>query len=97
MNGILGTVAGFVGKALNSGAFYIVYMHTAEIFPTLARNTCLSLSSAAGRLGSIAAPYIAYMSKYCGLVMLCYKKASISLLRLLYIVYFCVRIRTFSL
>jgi len=58
---MIATIAGMIGKSLNCGAFYLVYIHTAEIFPTVTRNTFISLSSTAGRIGSIVAPYFAYL------------------------------------
>ena len=45
-----------IGKVAISGAFGVVYMFTAEIFPTKLRTSLLGLCSMVGRLGSMLAP-----------------------------------------
>ena len=45
-----------VGKFAATGAFNLIYIQTAELFPTVVRTTALGLCSAAARLGSIIAP-----------------------------------------
>ena len=44
-----------VGKFAATGAFNLIYIQTAELFPTVVRTTALGLCSAAARLGSIIA------------------------------------------
>ena len=46
------------GKFGCSGAFCIIYVFTAEIYPTAVRTTGLGLCSMVARIGSIAAPQV---------------------------------------
>lgn len=46
------------GKFAISASFAIVYNMTAELFPTVVRNAAIGVSSSAGRIGSMVAPYI---------------------------------------
>ncbi|XP_067675030.1 organic cation transporter protein-like isoform X2 [Haliotis asinina] len=48
-----------VGRFAISGAFAIVYVFAAELFPTVVRNSGIGVSSLSGRIGLIIAPYIA--------------------------------------
>lgn len=48
-----------VGKLCITGAFDSLYVFSAEIFPTVVRNAGMGSSSAAARVGSMIAPYIA--------------------------------------
>ena len=48
-----------IGKMLASGNFSVVYMYTAELFPTIIRNTAIGSCSMVARIGGISAPYIA--------------------------------------
>ncbi len=50
----------FLGKFGASGAFSIVYLYTAEIFPTAIRGTATGLCSMMARIGGIAAPQVHY-------------------------------------
>jgi OCT family organic cation transporter-like MFS transporter 4/5 len=53
-----------VGKLFASGSFSVIYMFTAEIYPTNIRNTAVGTFSMTARVGGIAAPYIAlYLPK----------------------------------
>jgi MFS family permease len=45
-----------LGKIAISGAFGVVYMFTAEIFPTKLRSSMLGFCSMVGRIGSMLAP-----------------------------------------
>lgn len=53
-----------VGKLGASAAFAVVYNYSAEIFPTVVRNSGLGMSSSIARLGSISAPQIALLGTY---------------------------------
>ena len=46
-----------------SGAFAIIYVYTAEMFPTVVRGTALGLCSLAGRIGGVIAPLVSRNDK----------------------------------
>ncbi|XP_015930794.1 organic cation transporter protein isoform X2 [Parasteatoda tepidariorum] len=46
------------GKFFSSGSFDIVYIYTAEIFPTVVRNVAVGSSSTFARIGALLAPFI---------------------------------------
>ncbi|XP_037082089.1 organic cation transporter protein-like [Pollicipes pollicipes] len=48
-----------IGKFCISASFAIVYVFSAEVFPTVLRTTGVGSSSMCARFGSIAAPYVA--------------------------------------
>lgn len=48
-----------IGKFGASAAFAIIYVYSAELFPTVMRNSGMGLSSFSARIGGILAPYIA--------------------------------------
>ncbi|BFZ09185.1 hypothetical protein BsWGS_12224 [Bradybaena similaris] len=52
-------VLSLVGKFGASAGFAVIYIFTAELFPTVMRNSGIGLSSFCARLGGILAPYIA--------------------------------------
>lgn len=52
-----------LGKFAVTTAFAIVYAYTAEIYPTVVRNTALGACSMASRIGSVIAPYFIYLSE----------------------------------
>lgn len=49
------------GKFGFTMAFGIVYIYTAEIYPTVLRNIGIGMCSSAARIGSITAPYVIYL------------------------------------
>ncbi|KAF6721099.1 Solute carrier family 22 member 5 [Oryzias melastigma] len=52
------------GKFGFTMAFSIVYIYTAELYPTVLRNVGMGVCSSAARIGSITAPYIIYLGTY---------------------------------
>lgn len=46
------------GKFFNTASFDIVYIYSAEIFPTVVRNVGVGSSSAWARVGALVAPFI---------------------------------------
>lgn len=59
----LATVLVMVGKFGVTAAFSMVYVYTAELYPTVVRNMGVGVSSTASRLGSILAPYFIYLGR----------------------------------
>ncbi|KAL7844742.1 hypothetical protein SRHO_G00232810 [Serrasalmus rhombeus] len=53
-----------LGKFGVTTAFAIVYAFTAELYPTVLRNTAMGACSMASRIGSISAPYFIYLGGY---------------------------------
>ena len=47
-----------IGKFCISASFAIVYVYSAEVFPTVLRTTGVGSSSMFARFGSILAPYV---------------------------------------
>ncbi|KAM9348842.1 organic cation/carnitine transporter 2-like [Symphorus nematophorus] len=60
----LATTLEMIGKFAVTTAFAIVYAYTAEVYPTVLRNTALGACSMAARVGSITAPYFIYLRNY---------------------------------
>merc|ERR1719187_910465 len=56
--GLFRTLFALAGKLFAAGNFSVVYMYTAEIYPTVIRNTAIGACSMVARIGGIAAPYI---------------------------------------
>lgn len=52
------TVLAILGKSAISASFAIIYIYSAEIYPTTLRSTGIGLSSMCGRIGGIIAPII---------------------------------------
>jgi OCT family organic cation transporter-like MFS transporter 4/5 len=46
------------GKFFNTFTFFIVYIYTAELFPTVLRASVIGVSSMAGRAGAMTSAYI---------------------------------------
>ena len=42
----------------SSAVFQLIFLYTAELFPTLIRNTALGFSSTASGIGSVGAPFV---------------------------------------
>ncbi|XP_067899122.1 organic cation/carnitine transporter 2-like [Heterodontus francisci] len=61
---VLATVLVMIGKLGISCAFSIVYVYTAELYPTAVRNMGVGVSSTCARLGSIISPYIFHLDVY---------------------------------
>jgi len=67
--GLLGSVSwlqvtlSLVGKFGATGSFAIVFVYTAEMFPTEIRSTAVGTSSTCARIGGILAPQVALLSK----------------------------------
>ena len=52
-------VLSLIGKFGASAAFAIIFVYSAELFPTVMRNSGIGLSSFSARIGGVCAPYIA--------------------------------------
>ncbi|XP_036279125.1 solute carrier family 22 member 4 isoform X2 [Pipistrellus kuhlii] len=53
-----------LGKFGVTSAFSMLYVFTAELYPTLVRNMAVGVTSMASRVGSIIAPYFVYLGAY---------------------------------
>ncbi|XP_075342794.1 organic cation/carnitine transporter 2-like isoform X2 [Odontesthes bonariensis] len=53
-----------MGKFAVTTAFAVVYAYSAEIYPTVLRNTAVGTCSMASRIGSIIAPFFIYLRSY---------------------------------
>ncbi|XP_049728641.1 solute carrier family 22 member 4 isoform X4 [Elephas maximus indicus] len=53
-----------MGKYGITSAFSMLYVFTAELYPTLVRNMAVGITSMASRVGSIVAPYFVYLGAY---------------------------------
>ena len=49
----------YLGKFGASASFAIVYLYTAELYPTIIRNSAVGTASMVARIGGIAAPLLA--------------------------------------
>ena len=50
-----------IGKFCVTSSFGIIYVYSAEIYPTVVRNVGVGSSSMVGRIGSILAPFVKEM------------------------------------
>ena len=62
-SGTLQLILVLIGKFGASGAFSLIYIYTAELFPTEIRSTALGLCSMMARIGGIAAPQVSSVVK----------------------------------
>ncbi|XP_006888209.1 PREDICTED: solute carrier family 22 member 4 [Elephantulus edwardii] len=53
-----------LGKFGVTSAFAMLYVYTAELYPTMVRNMAVGVTSMASRVGSITAPYFVYLGAY---------------------------------
>ncbi|XP_054610752.1 solute carrier family 22 member 4-like isoform X2 [Dunckerocampus dactyliophorus] len=60
----LAIVLEMTGKFALTLAFALVYAYSAEVYPTVLRNTAMGACSMASRIGSIIAPYFIYLRSY---------------------------------
>ena len=51
------------GKYISQVCWGIVYLYTSELFPTVIRSVALSFACSMARIGSMLAPFIAYLSE----------------------------------
>uniref|UniRef100_A0A6J0UW07 Organic cation/carnitine transporter 2 isoform X1 n=1 Tax=Pogona vitticeps TaxID=103695 RepID=A0A6J0UW07_9SAUR len=61
---ILSIILVMTGKFGITASFSMVYVYTAELYPTVVRNMGVGASSMASRLGSILSPYFVYLGAY---------------------------------
>ncbi|XP_072451020.1 organic cation/carnitine transporter 2-like [Chiloscyllium punctatum] len=61
---ILTTVLVMIGKAGITISFAIVYVFSAELYPTVVRNMGIGICSMGSRVGSIISPYFVYLGTY---------------------------------
>ncbi|XP_061092359.1 solute carrier family 22 member 4-like [Conger conger] len=52
------------GKFCFTMSFCVLYMYTAEVYPTVLRNSGVGICSSTSRIGSIMAPYVLYLGKW---------------------------------
>lgn len=55
----LTTTLVIIGKCSITASFAVIYLYSAEVFPTSHRNTGIGIGSMSARLGTIAAPFVA--------------------------------------
>ncbi|KAG1687426.1 Solute carrier family 22 member 15-like [Nymphon striatum] len=60
----LKTGLALLGKLCSAGEFGVIYIYSAELFPTSIRNSGLGMVSVASRIGGILAPFIVLLGNY---------------------------------
>ncbi|KAK3752717.1 hypothetical protein QZH41_018692 [Actinostola sp. cb2023] len=60
------TTMAMFGKFCDTAAFSTIYLYTAELYPTVIRNTAMGTASMCARAGGIVAPYIVMMAQLPG-------------------------------
>ena len=58
-----GTAFALVGRLFATSSTWVVVLYNGEIFPTLLRNTSVGIGCVAGRIASIAAPFLVFAGK----------------------------------
>lgn len=58
------TVCALIGKIGISASFNIIYIHSAELYPTTVRNAGMGLCAVGSRLGGVLCPYVGLLGKY---------------------------------
>ncbi|XP_069508618.1 solute carrier family 22 member 4-like [Ambystoma mexicanum] len=61
---ILSIAMTMVGKFGITAAFSMVYVYTAELYPTVVRNMGVGVGSMSSRVGSVISPYFVYLGAY---------------------------------
>ncbi|XP_034961304.1 solute carrier family 22 member 4 [Zootoca vivipara] len=61
---ILSVILVMLGKFGITSAFSMLYVYTAELYPTIVRNMAVGATSMSSRVGSIIAPYFVYLGAY---------------------------------
>ncbi|XP_062976773.1 solute carrier family 22 member 4 [Elgaria multicarinata webbii] len=61
---ILSVILVMLGKFGITSAFSMLYVYTAEIYPTIIRNMAVGATSTSSRVGSVIAPYFVYLGAY---------------------------------
>ncbi|XP_051875827.1 solute carrier family 22 member 4-like [Pristis pectinata] len=61
---ILATVLVMIGKTSITISFAIIYVFSAELYPTVVRNMGIGVCSMASRIGSIVSPYFVYLGMH---------------------------------
>ena len=62
--GVIVMALAMIGKMGVSASFTIIYIFSAELFPTVVRNSAIGWGSVFARVGGILSPYIADLVKY---------------------------------
>lgn len=60
---LLSVILAMLGKFGVTAAFSMLYVYTAELYPTIVRNMAVGATSMSSRVGSIIAPYFVYLGK----------------------------------
>ncbi|XP_015264754.1 PREDICTED: solute carrier family 22 member 4 [Gekko japonicus] len=61
---LLSVILAMLGKFGVTAAFSMLYVYTAELYPTIVRNMAVGATSMSSRVGSIIAPYFVYLGAY---------------------------------
>ncbi|XP_053157192.1 solute carrier family 22 member 4 [Hemicordylus capensis] len=61
---VLSVILVMLGKFGITSAFSMLYVYTAELYPTIVRNMAVGATSMSSRVGSIIAPYFVYLGAY---------------------------------
>ncbi|XP_069100853.1 solute carrier family 22 member 4-like [Pleurodeles waltl] len=61
---ILSIAMAMLGKFGITAAFSMVYVYTAELYPTVVRNMGVGVGSMSSRVGSVISPYFVYLGAY---------------------------------